>query len=245
MSEANPANNSPSAEVQYTSVPFRENNHWLAIAYKLRQQNCQLIKKVVELEQQLEENQRQFSSQQQQITNADLLTAQNQQELNLAQQQITRLLQELADSHQVVQQQQVLIDNHEKKLASMQVSITQLEQENVRLKGLYQQQAEQLLQSQQHFQELNTRLLRQQQQNLQLKAALKQLGGVPDSQQTDELENQGTSASSIEIKPWSSQTETATEADNNLSNSSPSAPGESAEPHKKPTSMAEIKLPNI
>ena len=127
----------------------------------------------------------------------------------------------------------------------MQAKSTQLEQENIQLKDLSQQQAQQLRQSEQDCQALNTRLMRQKHQNLQLKASLKQLGGVSDSEQTAELENNSTSTSSIEIQPWSSQTETAVEANENLPEPSPSNAEEPSEPRKKPTSMAEIKLPQF
>lgn len=200
---------------------FPQNTDWFAIARKSRQENRDLRKNVVNLEHSLAESQERLQSQVMRSRSADLLIAQQTEELNLSQEQINRLFSELDAAHQVNQHQQKLIENFSTELELNQQQVALLERECALLQESYNDKTQQLLQLEQQCRELRSRLLRQQRHTLQFKAALDQCLESPGyfGQIKQSLPERGkpkshpfVSSNSLipkvqPIPPWSSQLE--------------------------------------
>ncbi|MGK7874037.1 MAG: hypothetical protein AB4426_12210 [Xenococcaceae cyanobacterium] len=190
---------------------FAKNTDWFALARQLHQQNRDLIKKVVQLEQALADSQEQLPSQIRRSPSADTLIVQQTEELNASQEQVTSLTNELEASLQTAQSQQILIETLSKQLEASQEQVAQLERECAVLQENYNEQAYKLLETEKQAQELRSRLHRQQRYTLQFKAALDQSLEVPPSNAAISQQSEGKtfSASLIPkvkpIQPWSTQ----------------------------------------
>jgi hypothetical protein len=153
---------------------FPQNPDWFVIARKLRQENRDLRKNVGQLKHSLAESQERLQSQVMRSRSADLLIAQQTEELNLSQEKIHRLVGELDAAHQVNQHQQKLIENFSTELESDRQQVALLERECALLQESYNDKTQQLLHLEKQCRELRSRLLRQQRHTLQFKAALDQ-----------------------------------------------------------------------
>lgn len=145
---------------------------WFALAQKMRQRNRRLLDQVTQLRQGLKEAQETLQLEQIRGRERETLLAQQSEELNTTQEQLTRLFQTLEASHQAAQRQQILIETLSEQLQSSQERVAQLERECALTQQSYNEQAHQLLQAANTCRELRTRLHRQQRQTLQFKAAL-------------------------------------------------------------------------
>jgi len=203
---------------------------WIALTKKLRQRNRSLFNQVNELEQALKDCQHTLQSQQGRLQVQDTLLIQQSEEINTAQEQLTRLFRELESSHQVAQRQQILIETLSEQLENSQERIAQLERECAMTQQRYTEQSHQLLQTESTCQELHARLQRQQRQTLQFKSALEKCLEVPaPTYETNaEPKNFGGSQRQVKniiaaqsllpkaqpIQPWSSQADLLEEDDN-------------------------------
>ena len=151
-----------------------KNTDWVALAGKLRQHNRELAKTIVKLEQDLAKSQEQLQSQVTRSRSTEVLIAQQGEEINLTQKQLTDLFLELETSHQATQSKDILVEDLSQKLESSQKRIAQLERECASLQDKYNQQCQKLSESEKTVSELRYRLHRQQRHTLQFKAALEQ-----------------------------------------------------------------------
>lgn len=158
--------------------PLTQNGDGFILARQLREKNQDLIKTVVQLEQALTDSQEQLQSQVGRSHRADTLIAQQVEELNQTQQEVTHLLGELETAQQTIQNQQLFIDNLAKQLAQSQGQVAQLERECALLQENYNDHSQKLEATEQQTRELRSRLHRQQRYTLQYKAALDQCLGV-------------------------------------------------------------------
>lgn len=190
---------------------FMQNGDGFILARQLREKNQDLIKTVVQLEQALTDSQEQLHSQVKRSHRADTLIAQQVEELNQTQQEVTHLLGELETSGQTIQNQQLFIDNLAKQLAHSQKQVAQLERECALLQENYHDCSQKLEVTEQQTRELRSRLHRQQRYTLQYKAALDQCLGVSTAENisNSSSENPITSVSLTpkipSIPPWSVQ----------------------------------------
>lgn len=201
----------------------------IALSEALQQQNTDLLTHVEELEKLLDESQRALEMQIARSQNAETKLAEQMKELHTTQEQLTRLFRELEASHQVAHRQQILIETLSQQLQSSQERVAHLERQCAFIQQRYNEQAQVLLQTETARQELQDRLQRQQRYTLQFKAALDKCLEVPALKEFNP-ENTSTSGSvqlqnysqnlseALElllkpqpIKPWSAETESATE----------------------------------
>jgi hypothetical protein len=200
---------------------FSRNTDWFNLARKLRQHNRELVKTVVQLEQALAESQEALQNQLMRSRSTETLLAQQSEELNNAQEQITRLFRELEASHQTGQRQQVLIENLSEQFQESQEHIAQLEQEYYLTQEALSQKSQKLEEAEKQTYNLRERLYQQEQQTLQYKSALEALEALeikakPPSQPLSQpLETKRKTEETVvplranfnsptPIKPWSS-----------------------------------------
>jgi hypothetical protein len=201
---------------------FSRNTDWFNLARKLRQHNRELVKTVVQLEQALAESQEALQTQLMRSRSTDTLLAQQSEELNNAQEQITRLFRELEASHQTGQRQQILIDSLSQQFQESQEHIAQLEQEYYLTQETLTQKSQQLEKVQKEAQELRERLYHQEQANRKYKSALEVSETTPKTEATTpetEPKQEETvtplrpyTTNPTGIKPWSSSDPSGSEA---------------------------------
>ncbi|MGF1478466.1 MAG: hypothetical protein ACFB4I_03110 [Cyanophyceae cyanobacterium] len=156
---------------------FAMNTDWAKIAYELRQQNRELTKMVIQLEQTLAESQEKLQAYVQQSLSQAISTAQP-AETDI-QQQIAHLFQEISASYQVVQHQQI-IAKLTKQLETSQARVAQLERDCALLQENYNEQHHQLLTTTEQAQALRHSLQRQEHCTLAYKEALSQRSSVTE-----------------------------------------------------------------
>jgi hypothetical protein len=201
-----------------------QNTDWVNIAQRVRRHNRQLVARVMELENALEEMKQKWELEKDpsrqpsspfgagetlprmQSTSlpshpeADLIEQQT-EELNGSQEQVDGLAQKLENSAQIVQRQKLSEQELSEKLKASQEQVAKLERECALLQANYSQQNNQLVKLQTQIQELTARLARQQRYNLQLKAELEKNLENTSVNETD-VPNAGV-APVQQIKPWS------------------------------------------
>jgi hypothetical protein len=113
-----------------------------------------------------------------------------QMQLTAAQEQLSRLFQELELSHQTAQRQQILVETLTKQLESGQERIAELERDCATTQQRYNEQIQQRLQAEASCRDLRIRLNRQQQHTLQFKVALEKCLEMPapSSRSTTEVD---------------------------------------------------------
>lgn len=217
---------------------FEPQTDWFVLARKLRQHNRELVKTVVQLEQALAESQKRLQNQIVRSRSADTLIAQQSEKLNAHQAQLSNLSQQL----QALQSKdsQTVPSTADPDLAKQyQASLeryAQLERECTLLQESHSQQQQQIFEAKQEVQDLQARLQRQQRHTLQFKAALERLQQSSRSVVNEPLESSITPPmipKTAQIKPWSDQEHTNTQATVDESNEQESTPANispSAEP---------------
>jgi hypothetical protein len=189
---------------------------WFALAQKMRQRNRRLLDQVTQLKTALKEKQEALHSEVMRSRDRETLLAQQTEELNIVQEQLTRLFHTLESSHQAAQRQQILIETLSEQLQSSQERIAQLERECALTQQRYNEQSHQLLQAANTCRELRTRLHRQQRQTLQFKAALEKSlemstpsnsAGKQQPHQKSGITNPSVVPKAQPIKPWSAEPE--------------------------------------
>jgi len=188
---------------------------WFALAQKMRQRNRRLLDQVTQLKTALKEKQEALHSEVMRSRDRETLLAQQTEELNTAQEQLTRLFHALESSHQAAQRQQILIETLSEQLQGGQERVAQLERECALIQLRYNEQSHQLLQAANTCRELRTRLHRQQRQTLQFKAALEKCLEMPPSHSVSQQSSHPNSAAAAQslvhkaqaIQPWSAEPE--------------------------------------
>jgi hypothetical protein len=152
---------------------------------QLKQENLELRDRAVQLEQDFTQGQIEW-----QLETARLLHQVSestppeqaqavQVQLATAQEQLSRLFQELELSHQTAQRQQILVETLTKQLESGQERIAELERDCAITQQRYNEQVQQRLQAEASCRDLRIRLNRQQQHTLQFKVALEKCLEMP------------------------------------------------------------------
>lgn len=197
-----------SRDAHFTLNPSQESltehQDWLTLASKLRQQNQELIKTVVELEQALAESQHQLHQQKIRTRNAEILVGQQSQRLTKSQAQINQLTHELEKNQHLNQNQQLTLKSIKQQLESTQQHAGHLERECVFLQQDNNEKTQQLVFLEQQNQELRSRLHRQQRYTLQYKAALDQCLQLSQAQIENFSNNYFIDSQVRPIQPWSS-----------------------------------------
>jgi chromosome segregation ATPase len=158
----------------------QENVDWFALARKLRHDNRQIVKNLVEREEELALVKEQLQAQITKIHGADILVKQQTEELNIAQEQISRLLQELENAQKIINQKQKDIEQFSAELIENQQQIAHLERQCSNLQDDYEKEKQKSSVLEQQLKESEFRLKREQRHNLQFKAALNQCLEKPD-----------------------------------------------------------------
>lgn len=184
---------------------LQSNVNWHDEAHKLRQHNRELIKKVIQLEQNLAESQEKFQSQILRTRTGDTLISQQQEELSASQEQIEYLTKDLQQLDRTVQRQNILIETLSKQLETSREQIAQLERECALIQEENDRQTQKVSQTQKQVEELTDRLYRQQRYTLEFKAALDELQEVPSPNNSLQQQLNGTSIvpKVDSIQPWS------------------------------------------
>ncbi|MGH2415177.1 MAG: hypothetical protein ACRDEA_16090, partial [Microcystaceae cyanobacterium] len=185
--------------------PLTKNTDWFTLARKLRQQNRDLIKTVVQLEQALAESQQQLQSQVKRSHSTDELIVQQEEALNKTQAQITHLSNQLEVSQENNQRQQLTLENLATQLDTSQEQVAQLERQLVLLQEDDNDKAQKLISSEKQIRELQSRLQRQQRYTLQYKAALEHYSEVSAAQESVNQSSDSPISKVTSIQPWSSQ----------------------------------------
>lgn len=142
-----------------------------------------------------------------------------QTQLITAQEQLSRLFQELELSHQAAQRQQILVETLTEQLESSQERIAELERDCATAQQRYNEQVQQRLQAESDCRDLRIRLNRQQQHTLQFKVALEKCLEMPSPvgravasnsllpTEADPLLNEAiASPQNSPVQPWSAPT---------------------------------------
>ncbi|MGF1492225.1 MAG: hypothetical protein ACFBSC_07200 [Microcoleaceae cyanobacterium] len=148
-----------------TFDPTPQNETPTQLVHALHECNRDLISRVTELETELETYQRALQEK-------ETLLVQRGQELEMAEEQVTRLFGKLEMTNQVVRRQQVLVETLTEQWESGQARMAQMERECATTQQQYNEQYSELIQAQNACQELRSRLNRQQRHSLQFKVAL-------------------------------------------------------------------------
>ncbi len=196
------------------AVKNQENVDWFALARKLRQDNRQIVKNLVEREEELALVKEQLQAQITKTKSADILVKQQTEELNIAQEQITRMLQELEEAQKIINQKQKEINQFLGELTESKQQIGVLERQCSNLQDNYEKEKQKASLFEQNLKESEFRLKREQRYNLQFKAALNQCLEAPGYVSPINIGSEEQQAPSIispnsripkneGIKPWS------------------------------------------
>ena len=182
---------------------FLKNTDWYAVACKIRQNNRQLVQKILDLEHSLQGYAEKLEIQQRRCRSADNLIEQQTQELNNSQREIEQLYHQLEKLNHQSQNQQILTENLSQQLRTSQEQIARLERECSGLQDSYNQEKQKSLELEKYNRELEVRLQRQQHYTLQFKAALDQCLQAPSEENVQEILDKQVSIKVKEIQPWS------------------------------------------
>lgn len=172
---------------------------WYNVAQSLRQQNQNLHKTIIQLEQSLCDAQQNLQIQTKRVRNAQTLINQQTEELNQTPEKVERLVSELESSQQTIQHQQSVINHLSAQLEKTQGQLAYLERECALLQEDKTGKTHQLLTAEKHMQELQSRLHRQQRYTLQYKSALEQFSQSEISSSSKVIPLVPKTAS---IQPW-------------------------------------------
>ena len=216
---------------------FAESVDWYSEAHKLRQHNRSLIKKIVQLEQNLKQDREALESQILRTRTGEVKIAQQTEELEADQEQIQHLSREMDEFDRTIQRQNVLIETLSKQLETTQEQIARIERESALLQEEYKQKIQKLVNTEKQVDELTARLHRQQRYTLELKAALDECLEVPSPNNSIQQQLNGGNSSALStkvssIEPWSTK---GSEFD--LS--------ESIATETTPVEVKQISLPNL
>jgi hypothetical protein len=270
--ESNQNSEETGTETDSSAITFTTSEKkidWHKLAHKLREHNRQLLKKIFKLEQEIADTSNRLQEQITRSRNTDLLIAQQAEELNHHQEEISHLVQELETSQQEKHSQQILIESLSQQLTTHQERVAQLERDCAILQENYHQKTQELILKGQQAKELHARLHRQQRYTLQYKAALDKYVDISLGNNNKDL-NISNSSFLMEpqpIKPWSVVEEQENSENNPKINNLPQPlpnstnsdintkqPPESNWPSpviapgnndKKPKSLAAVELPNF
>ncbi|WP_013321918.1 hypothetical protein [Gloeothece verrucosa] len=187
-----------------SKTEFSQERSWLTVVRKLRQQNRELLKTVVNLEQALGESQHQLHNQTLRSRSAESLLTKQTQELTQTQAQITHLTRELEQAQHLTKNQKFSLLNLTQQFESTQQQAALLERECALLKEDNNEKTQKLIFLEQEIAELSSRLHRQQRYTLQYKAALDQCLEVPQAQLNHSSTAYSLTSKVTSIQPWSS-----------------------------------------
>lgn len=139
---------------------------------EIRSSNTNLLERVVQLEQELNECQNNLHSQTARSQVAQSRLIQQNKELSTTTEQVESLSERLETANQTIQSQKILNENLTIQLASSQERIAQIERECSVRQANYNEKLHQLIQTENSSRELRARLVRQQRYTMQLKVAL-------------------------------------------------------------------------
>lgn len=156
----------------------------IALIQDTNQRNHELMHRVAQLEEALEESRQALQAEIERASDLDEplqggTDGDAVRDLSAAQQQIHYLLNQLEFAQQTTQRQEILVETLTQQLQASQERVSQLEQERDRLQTQYEAQAALVRQCEIHCHDLQTRLQRQQRYTLQFKAALEKCLEVP------------------------------------------------------------------
>lgn len=200
---SDPLSPEPTAEAIDVDVETTQTD-WYTLAQSLRQQNQNLLKTIVHLEQALTDAQQNLQIQSKRVRSAETLIHRQSEELNQTQDHENRFASELESSQQTIQQQQSVINHLCAELETTQKQLAYLERECALLQEDRTGKTHQLLTAQRHMQELQTRLQRQQRYTLQYKSALEQFSETEVTASSKVVPLLPKTAS---IQPWSNISE--------------------------------------
>ena len=163
-----------------------KNIDWQKLAHKLREHNRKLLKRVFTLEQEVAEAQNRCKEQNDQFLTNNLLFEQQTETLNTHQEEVARLLQEVENSQQKLQEQQALTKNLAQKLETAQQETAKIERECTKLQDSNNEKDYKILATKKQVQELQNRLDRQQQNTIKYRAALEKYIATGDFPQESE-----------------------------------------------------------
>ena len=197
--------NTPQLSLESKSTCSNHKNiDWQKLAHKLREHNRKLLKRVFTLEQEIAEAQTRCKEKDNQFLTNNLLLEQQAEKLNDHQEEVARLLQEVENSQQKLQEKQVLTENLAKKLAIAQQETAKIERECTNLQDSNSEKEYNILVAQKQIQELQNRLDRQQQNTIKYRAALEKYISTGDfPQQTVPSSSFPQINNSEPIKSWS------------------------------------------
>lgn len=161
-------------EVAAEPINEVEGSHETPLIKALHACNRDLIDRIAELSEQLEDCHQQLKEQK---TNYQKQL----QELDFTRAQVNRLFQKLDVANRVIRQQQVLVENLTQQWDRSQTRMAQMERECAMTRQSYNEQSYELVQAQNTCRELRSRLQRQQRYTLQFKAALERSLEVRES----------------------------------------------------------------
>ena len=181
-----------------------KNIDWQKLAHKLREHNRKLLKRVFTLEQEVAEAQNRCKEQNDQFLTNNLLFEQQTETLNTHQEEVARLLQEVENSQQKLQEQQALTKNLTQKLEIAQQETANIERECTKLQDSNNEKDYKILATKKQVQELQNRLDRQQQNTIKYRAALEKYIATGDfPQETVPSSSYPQISNSEPIKSWS------------------------------------------
>ena len=181
-----------------------KNIDWQKLAHKLREHNRKLLKRVFTLEQEVAEAQNRCKEQNDQFLTNNLLFEQQTEQLNTHQEEVARLLQEVENSQQKLQEEQVLSKTLSQKLEIAQRETAKIERECTKLQDYNSEKDYTILATKKQVQELQNRLDRQQQNTIKYRAALEKYIATGDFPQEPVPSSSFPEISKSEpIKSWS------------------------------------------
>ncbi|MGF1486980.1 MAG: hypothetical protein ACFBSE_07695 [Prochloraceae cyanobacterium] len=228
-------------ETEVSNSNFADSIDWCSEAHKLRQHNRELIKKIVQLEQNLQEDREALESQILRTRTGEVTIAQQNEELQADREQIHNLTRDVDELQSTIQRQNILVETLSKQLETTQEQIARVERESALIQKEYDRKTQKLGSTEKQIDELTTRLYRQQRYTLELKAALDECLEVPApnnsiQQQLNRSNSSNLSSKVNAIEPWS-----ARENESEIAGST--APIAESEP--KQVAPKKIDLPNL
>ncbi|MBV5261036.1 hypothetical protein FLX56_21715 [Synechococcus moorigangaii CMS01] len=197
----------PAANINSPIPKPSANTDGYVIAHKLRQHNRELVKTVVQLEEALAESQEKLQAHIIRSRSADNLIAQQSEELNASQEQISQLGQALEQAKQNAREYQEMLAELEYKFQASQAQLAKIERECSLLQESYNEQQQKLFAAEQEIKDLQVRLQRQQRFTLQYKSALDECADIPV--ETNHSNGDVSMPKGPQIQPWSEAAEPA------------------------------------
>ena len=253
-----------------SAEPLSRKMDWQKEAHKLRGHNRKLYKKIVRLEQELDELDHKFNKYVEKSQNSDLFLAQQAEEIKQYQENIALLTQQLATSQEQVEERDCNIKQVSEQHELSQNQTAQLEREHASLQEKYDRQTLKLVAKDRENQELQVQLSQQQQMVLLQEAELKRYQKAEASRKQASSRQKNYPHNKY-IQPWTTsaiaepkialpksklaQTRTATTKAANIATKSAVIPSRleakisskvsNTTKGKKPQSLAAVELPSF